>query len=320
MAKIKTAKDIKNEILFQQPIHPSHTSILENQVKDLANSIVLAPGANTPVGGATSAIKVASTITRYKIIKTLIEGGQSLMPWEEKRDYEGQKTKAENEQNDIFRRIESSPNTSKETPPIKQQKSKIYIVDIDSPDLDSIELQWIPKTLNVNPENKLVAIASIGRNNPFYHYAGSEDTIEFSIDWFFMNDESRTQALKSARWLESISKSSGYEELHRIKLIWGGSGIFENCYFLVEHAGYEMSNWADWGFNNIRGGSVKDILANPKYFGLLPQQITQEVRLKKVTEFNLTYADMRGSSNGPLGVNMASKGFIIPPNNFTYER
>lgn len=285
-------KDIKNR--------PFYTDLPNSVYPDQAESIAKGIDAGT-------VLSTGVQLVRYQIVKELIKSGKPLMPWQDQR-VKPMKTKTE----DLILQPRQIDN-SQIFVPIQFPKSRISIVDIDADINEGVELQWIPKTVSIKPENKLVAIASIGRNNPFYHYAGSEDTVEFTIDWFFTNDESRTKALKSARWLESLSKSSGYEELHRVKLIWGGSGIFENCYFLIEHAGYEMSNWVDWGFNKPEQKKAKDLFGNPKYFGLLPQQITQEIRLKKVTEFNLTYADMRSSSNGPVGNQYAENtSFIIP--------
>lgn len=173
----------------------------------------------------------------------------------------------------------------------KVPKSKIVIVDYDSDDLELVELQWIPKTISYKPQNKLVALASVGRNNPFYHYGGSEDSLEFTIDWFFTNDLSREKALKNARWVESLSKTNGYESgLHRIKLIWGTSGIYANDLWLIAEAPYELSNWVDNGLEMVKANSK---YLKIKQFGLLPQSVTQDILLKRVTQFNLKHSNIR---------------------------
>ncbi len=166
-------------------------------------------------------------------------------------------------------------------------RSNIHIVkvDTDDPEKDSVTLPWIPKSLDFDPMSKLVAMPSIGRNLPFYHYTGAEDSLEFIIDWFFTDDKSRTKALHSATKMESFSKSNGYDEvLPRLKIIWGGSNIFKNSIWLLEHAPYRLSNWVDhvWDFH-------KDEYVS---FELLPQQIIQEVKFKKISSHNLTYQDI----------------------------
>jgi hypothetical protein len=173
----------------------------------------------------------------------------------------------------------------------KQPKSKISIVNWDSDKLDHIELQWVPTTLSYKPESKLVALASIGRNNPFYHYGGSEDSLEFTIDWFFTNDLTREEALRKARWLESLSKSNGYNSgLDRVKLIWGDSGIFADSLWLVAEAPYEMSNWVD---NGLKYSTLVKNKIDVHKFGLLPQSVIQNVLLKRVTSHNLTHQEIR---------------------------
>lgn len=173
---------------------------------------------------------------------------------------------------------------------LQRPKSRITIIDFDSDDNDSIELTWIPKSISYKPESKLVALVSTGRNNPFYHYGGSEDSVEFSIDWFFTNDYTRKEALRRARWLESMSKGDGYGPMHRVKLVWGESKLFENSLFLVESAGYEMTNWVDWGMR--KNDKAINGLEFEK-FGLLPQRIVQDVILKRVTAYNLEFEDIR---------------------------
>lgn len=168
----------------------------------------------------------------------------------------------------------------------ERQKDNLRIVNLDTePYVTILELPWVPETISIDPVSKLAAIPSIGRNLPFYHYTGAEDMIEFTIDWFFTNDRSRKWAMRMATTIEAWSKADGYTKgLPRIKLICGD--LFHNSVWLIEYAPYTLSR-----FNR----SLLNQLAPDRYEliegRLLPQQITQDIRLKKISQHNLRTED-----------------------------
>src|SRR3972149_8084190 len=73
---------------------------------------------------------------------------------------------------------------------------------------EKMEFQFVPKSLNYEAESNFVSIASIGRNNPFYHYTGSEDSLEFELDYFSAMDN-RHDVIKRCRWVEALTKADG---------------------------------------------------------------------------------------------------------------
>jgi len=168
-------------------------------------------------------------------------------------------------------------------PTHKPARSNIFLVNLETE--ERVKLPWIPQTISMDPSSKLVAMPSIGRNTPFYHYTGSEDTLEFIIDWFFTDDISRKAAIHNATKIEAFSKSNGYETAPpRIKIVWGGSNIFKNSIWLLEQAPYRLSNWVDHVWNK----ELKELTS----YKLLPQQINQEVKFKRVSKHNLSTEDI----------------------------
>ena len=165
-------------------------------------------------------------------------------------------------------------------------KEHIKLVNLDSePDIQIIELPWVPESISVDPVSNLAAIPSIGRNLPFYHYTGAEDTIEFTIDWFFTNDRSRKRAMIMATTVEAWSKSNGYSNtLPRIKLVCGD--LFKNSTWLIEYAPYQIRRLSRALIDKI-GEDNYEVIQH----GFLPQQIFQEIRLKKISEYNLLTED-----------------------------
>ena len=176
----------------------------------------------------------------------------------------------------------------------KHIRDSISIIDIDHDpvkDLQnarrykSVTLPFVPRELNYSMESNFVGIATMGRNNPHYHFTGSEDSLEFTIDWF-SNQNDRKDVINNCRWLESLTKSDGYRRRpHRIMVAWGNNNeLFGTDYWLVVKADYRLTQFVD---------AYRDPISNEiKKVGLLPQQAHQTITLKRVTKRNLRTAEI----------------------------
>lgn len=151
--------------------------------------------------------------------------------------------------------------------------SPIYLVD--TIDLSQVALQFVPGKLAFSPESRIEAVLSPGRNNPFYHFSGSEDFLKFQIDWLAA-EESRRDVIDNCRWLESLSKADGYNRgLHPIKIIWGDL-MNNDTLWIVKNASYDVSLF-------------------DKAFGMLPRQAYQDVVLARLASYNRTTSDIRNN-------------------------
>lgn len=154
---------------------------------------------------------------------------------------------------------------------------------------EKIPIQFCPKELDYIPESNFATIASTGRNNPFYHFTGAEDTLKFELDWcsYSNQDDDRTGVLANCKKLEALSKNDGYNgPPHKIKLIWTGStapdaqgmpsqvSMFSNATWLVVSAPYKISQFQ-------------------KHRNMFGQQAYQQVILKKVTPSNMSSSQIR---------------------------
>lgn len=170
--------------------------------------------------------------------------------------------------------------------PLNFVKNRVTLVDIDyngEKPYKSIELPFIPRELEFEPESSIVRLSPIGRNNPHYQFTGSEDSLRFTIEWL-SNQLDRADVIEQCRWVESLTKVDGYYgSLHRLRVIWGNNaGIFKNHIWVVEKAKYVVKR-----FNN---GYIKDgkfISTN-----LNPQIAKQDVVLKRITTTNLRLREM----------------------------
>lgn len=142
---------------------------------------------------------------------------------------------------------------------------------VDLTTLQRLYLQTIPKEIRNNIESTWVAIASMGRNNPFYHFTGSEDTIEFEITWY-CQQESRQDVIKKCKWLESLTKNDGYDNKPpEVKFIFGD--LYKDSKFIVTKAPYSLG-----------------LFSRP--YMMMPTLAIQQITLKRITEDNRKRTDI----------------------------
>lgn len=151
---------------------------------------------------------------------------------------------------------------------------ELYLVNLDhrNQQIERLKIQSVPLEMRFEPIPEWKMVATLGRNNPFYHYTGAEDTLSFTLDWYSV-DERREDVISSCKWVESLSKADGYRRgPARVLLIFGE--LFKNYTWIIESAPFDISLW--------NGAS-----------GMLPRQAYQELTLKRVTNKNLTRAEIR---------------------------
>lgn len=156
--------------------------------------------------------------------------------------------------------------------PSKRIPRNLIIKEL-SGNFEEIELQFVPGVLDYVPDSNFIAIASMGRNNPHYHFAGSEDTLKFDIDWHSYQ-ENREDVILKCKHLEALSKNDAYKgPPRRVKLIWN-SLMYSDAIWQVVAAPYKLSLFQ-------------------AHRNMLPQQAYQSITLKKVTDKNMSYDDIR---------------------------
>ena len=158
----------------------------------------------------------------------------------------------------------------------EEYNKNLYIVDLITQEY--LAIQFVPQELAYSAESKFVAIESSGRNNPLYHYTGSEDTLTFELDWH-AEQEDRNDVIDRCRWLESLTKNNGWEEPpHHVKLIWGNLFDRDTTRWIVTAAPYKLSMFAGHRL-------------------MMPTQAYQTITLKKIANHNLTYPEIRAKGD-----------------------
>lgn len=144
-----------------------------------------------------------------------------------------------------------------------QREYQPFILDLVT--REKLFFQTIPREIIQKGESNFVAIATAGRNNPSYHYTGSEDSLDFVLT-FYSNHYSRVDVVKKCKWLEALTKNDGYDNKpHEVVLAMGN--LYKNSRWIVTQANPAYS------------------LFNRQY-AMLPGQATVEMTLKRITESN----------------------------------
>lgn len=189
---------------------------------------------------------------------------------------------------------------------LSKSKPTISIYNFFTYPIQSIELQTIPKDLEVSSEGTWAVINSSGRNLPMYHYTGSETTLQFNISWYANDPKNPQDVLAKCRLLERWSKADGYEKAPPLLQIdWGTGGIFGNFntetgenmkgpryYWILQSASYKLSGWQTDA--RILDPNSNQLIPKPGYTrrGLKPCLATQELIFKRVSARSITYSDI----------------------------
>jgi len=192
---------------------------------------------------------------------------------------------SQNKQSGNYHNV-SQPHTNFSNQRGVRRMDGVVITNIDklgyNKGIESIVLPFIPQEISVSPETTYVSIKPIGRNTYNYHFIGSEDLIEFEIDWFSMGGQ-KDYVINQCRKVEALSKPDGYDrEPPRVRILWGAQSIlFQDRTFQVLKAPYKLSNFKV-GYYDSNKNFVNT--------NMLPHQATQTITLARVANASLTHA------------------------------
>lgn len=147
----------------------------------------------------------------------------------------------------------------------------ILFMDVETQ--ESLYFQFVPQELDYKVGTSIAAISTFGRNNPRYHYTGSEDTVTFEIDWHSDVAE-KNDVLKKCRWLESKTKTDAYQgELPQMLFKWGDVFNSDDMWIIAD-ASYRISLF-------------------DKTASMRPKQAYQSITLKRITAENRTHNQIK---------------------------
>jgi hypothetical protein len=162
--------------------------------------------------------------------------------------------------------------TSQFKPESSTTAGEMYFIIIE-PDLyTKVDIQFVPEVLNYNRVANMQEVRPILRNIPKLHYSGGTTNMTFRLD-FFAQQEDRKDVIEKVRLLESTAHSDGYDAPKpQVKIVWGE--LFRDEIWEVSSVRAQLSNFkAEQGF--------------------LPQQAYVDITVIRVSDSNLTFADIR---------------------------
>ena len=183
------------------------------------------------------------------------------------------------------------------------RRNEIIIFNLEDKDsYKYIILQNRPSELEFQGETSWATIKSFGRNVPMYHFTGAEDKIQLQISWYCNDPERPWEVVQKCRLLEAWTKADGYYAGPPILNIdWGGSGLFDNAYFILTSATYVLKNFRD--------GYIDRRLDNPTWQDgkLYPMAATQELIFNRVSGTNPMHSSIYDPSKieGIKGVSIS---------------
>ena len=236
----------------------------------------------------------ANKLWRAKILVNRATSGKVLNTGNERPEAdpnpESKTTVTTKKQRELEQSRRSSARVDRQLQPLTKPKvfNQIIIINPHTSPAISLVIQGKPTTLEVNSESTWASVKSVGMNNPYQIFTGSEDTLSFEISWYAV-DSNREDVINKCRLLESWTKADGYKSSPpTLYISWGSSKIFENDTFILVSAPYKLTNFQ----NSYRKGLRSDPNSQIIDLGLLPNTATQTLTFKKVTKKNLTHEDI----------------------------
>lgn len=166
-------------------------------------------------------------------------------------------------------------------------KNSIFIINPHTSPVTKLEIQAFAN-VEMNPESTWATVKSMGRNNPFYLFTGSEDTLTFDISWYAL-DDNRQDVINKCRLLESWTKADGYSASPpTLWISWGDSDLFSNDYFILKSAPYKPTNFQ----RSYRKGNRKDDSSEIINLMLYPNTATQTLTFHRVASNNLKHENI----------------------------
>lgn len=196
--------------------------------------------------------------------------------------------------------------------------NKVIIFNNSVSPYSYIELQNRPTQVDFRGESTWAVIKSMGRNLPMYHYTSAEEIIQMNVSWYCNDPNNPGEVINKCRLLESWTKADGYTLAPPILQIgWGTDGdLFYGRYFILTSATYTLSNFNAAARERNRSGN--NTATEQKY--LLPYTATQELIFKRVSDHNLTHAEMTTLGMGRRFTLKETKGITYSDSQIGYIR
>lgn len=149
----------------------------------------------------------------------------------------------------------------------------LYLTALRS--LDRVDIQFVPKELDLNRTSDYAEIAIVGRNNPLYHYVGGSNTLTLDLD-FYAEDENKEDVIAKCRQIESWSMNNSYQQPPENIRVTFGQLFKPNEIWLISSCPVKYSN-----FDKVKG--------------FLPRQAYMTLELQLDTKMNRRSIDVQWS-------------------------
>ncbi len=179
---------------------------------------------------------------------------------------------------------------------ISDGSSLIYLHELSEP-FERIVFQFVPEELVWDRSGSWISIPIVGRNNPYRHLTGGEDTLRYTLDFNSMYESDKDMCIKKLSFLQSLTMTDGFSGPGRnVKLAWGLSDIFRFKVWIVKSVSARMSLF-------------------DRNHSMNPQQLYIDVEMALDPEKNPRLADVRIPDLSAIGSELPIRNINSSRNN-----
>lgn len=124
-------------------------------------------------------------------------------------------------------------------------KGELYLVELVDP-FERLEIQFVPRELDMPRKADLAKMRVIGRNNDLLHYTGGSNTLKLPLEFYSDDDNQYEDVIAKVNWLQSLAMKDGFNGPYRnVKLVFGD--VFRYEIWAVESVDPKIMDFMDDG-------------------------------------------------------------------------
>ena len=150
-------------------------------------------------------------------------------------------------------------------------KKLLYIVAIDSPEVERLQIQYAPMEIFEGREARINNIPIVGRNEDLKQFSGGSSTLSFALT-FFAVEQGFEDAKRNVQWLKSMTYKDGDRPPSRLKIVFGD--LFKDELWVL--------NKVDVTYSVFQPAS-----------GWLPRYATADLAFSKIDDVDKTASQIR---------------------------
>ena len=149
-------------------------------------------------------------------------------------------------------------------------EGKFFLIGLRT--LERIEMQFVPKTLDIDRRANYADVAVVGHNDPHAHFTGGKTTIPLTLE-FYADRADKSDVKEKANLLLRFAHGDGNNAGPEMIRLVMGDLLTDNFKYIVTNVKVRYSHFQ-------------------RHAGYLAQRAVVTMALQRVTDRNATFADV----------------------------